>query len=89
VLQAACWKYRTQKIAILVQSRDFVGLCLRSDFSIFQDAGRRHLGFLKFEIFNDRTAQEGRTASPYQILSKSVKLRPRYGDLAASAILDL
>jgi len=30
------------------------------DFSIFQDGSRsRHLGFLKFEIFNGRTAQEG------------------------------
>jgi len=23
-------------------------------FSIFQDGGRRHLGFLKFQIFNGR-----------------------------------
>ena len=29
------------------------------DFSIFQDGGRRHLGFFKFQIFNGRTAQEG------------------------------
>jgi len=27
------------------------------DFSIFQDGGRRHLGFLKFKIFNSQTAQ--------------------------------
>ena len=26
------------------------------DFSIFKDGGRRHLGFLKFQIFNGRTA---------------------------------
>ena len=26
------------------------------DFSIFQDGGRRHLGFFKFQIFNGRTA---------------------------------
>ena len=30
-----------------------------SDLSIFQDGGRRHLGFLKFKTFNGRTAQEG------------------------------
>ena len=65
------------------------------DFSIFQDGGRRHLGFLKFEIFNGRTAQEGRTVSPCQIWSKSVNPRPRYGDFSTfprwrpSAILDL
>jgi len=27
-------------------------------FFIFQDGGRRHLEFLKFETFNGRTAQE-------------------------------
>ena len=42
------------------------------DFSMFQDGGRRHLGFLKFQIFNDRDCQEGRTASSRQIASKSV-----------------
>ena len=46
------------------------------DFSIFQDGGRRHLGFLKFKTFNGRTAEEGRTASLCQIWSKSVKTRP-------------
>ena len=30
------------------------------DFSILQDGGRRHLGFLKFENFN---GQEGQRAS--------------------------
>ena len=34
------------------------------DFSIFQDGGRRHLGFSKFQTFNGQTAQEGRIASP-------------------------
>jgi len=48
------------------------------DISTFQDGGRRHRGFLN-EMFNGRTAQEGRTASPCQICSKSVKPRPRYG----------
>ena len=28
-------------------------------FLIFQDGGRRHLGFLKFQIFNGWDAQEG------------------------------
>ena len=27
------------------------------DFSIFQNGGRRHLGFIKFYIFNDRAVQ--------------------------------
>jgi len=49
-------------------------------FFIFQDGGRRHLGFLKRQIFNGRTRQEGQTASLCQILSKSLKVRPTYGD---------
>ena len=52
------------------------------DFSIFQDGGRRHLGFSKFQIFNSRPAPEGRNASPCQIWSKSVKTRPRYGNFS-------
>jgi len=48
--------------------------------SIFQDDGRHHLGFLKFLIFNARGGQDGGTASSCQILSQSLKLRPRYGD---------
>jgi len=65
------------------------------DFSIFQDGGGRHVGFLKFHTFNGRTAQEGRSALPCQIWSKSVEPRPRYGDFSIfprwrpSAILDL
>jgi len=42
------------------------------DFSIFQDGGHCHLGFLNFVNFNNRKAQEGQTASPCQISSKSV-----------------
>ena len=49
---------------------------------IIQDGGRRHLGFLKFQIFNDRNNQEGRTVSSGQISSKSFKMRPRYGDFS-------
>jgi len=41
--------------------------------AIFQDGGRHHLGFSNFADFNSRTAQNGQTASPCQILSKSVK----------------
>jgi len=39
-------------------------------------------GFFKMaaEFFNGQMAQEGRTASPCQIWSKSVKPRPRYGN---------
>ena len=48
------------------------------DFSISQDSGRRHLGFSKFEIYNGRKGQEGRTTSPRQISLKSAKKRPRY-----------
>ena len=29
------------------------------DFSISKDGGRRHVGFLKFQIFNGRKGQEG------------------------------
>ena len=48
------------------------------DFSIFQDGGRRHLGFWKFQIINGWDAQEGRTASVCHILSKSLKPWRRY-----------
>ena len=51
-------------------------------FTIFQDGGRRHLGFWKFQIFNGWHAQEGRNASACQILSKSIKSGLRYGDLS-------
>jgi len=62
-------------------------------FSIFQDGGRRHLGFLKFQICNGRNGQEGQTALLCQILSKSLEMRLRYGyflffQLAAVVILD-
>jgi len=51
-------------------------------FLIFQDGGRRHHGILKRQIFNGRTRQQARTASPCQILSKSLKVRPTYGDFS-------
>ena len=49
-------------------------------FSIFQDSGGRHLGFWKIQIFNGSDAQQVRTASTCQFLSKSLKMRLRYGD---------
>ena len=48
------------------------------DFSIFQDGGRCHNEFSKFQDFNGRDVQEGRIASACQILSKSVEPRLRY-----------
>ena len=56
----------------------------------YQDGGRRHLGFWKFEIFNGWDAQEGRTASACQILSKSLKQRRffHFSRWRPSAILD-
>jgi len=63
------------------------------DLSIFQDGGRRHIGFLKFQIFNSRNGQDVRTASVCQISSKALEPRPRCGvfgffKMAAAAILD-
>ena len=63
------------------------------DFSISQDGGHRHVGFLKFQIFNGQKGQEGRSAPVCQISSKSIELRSKYGDfsifkMAAAAILD-
>ena len=52
------------------------------DFSIFQDGGRRHLGFLNFCNFNSRNAQGGETVSLCQIAPKSAKPRPKYGDFS-------
>jgi len=50
-------------------------------FVIFQDGGRRHLGFSKIRNFNGRSAVRVQYASLYQISSKSVKRLQRYGDL--------
>ena len=65
------------------------------DMAIFQDGGLRRLGFLKFQIFNGRDGQEGRTTSTCQILSKLHEPRLRYNNFSIfprwrlSAILDL
>ena len=60
---------------------------------IFPDAVCRHLGFLKFYIFNDQNVQQGQTASLCQILSKSLNPWRRYVSfwffmMAAAAMLD-
>ena len=48
-------------------------------FFIFQDGGRRPVGFLKFQIFNGMKSQECRTASLCHISCKSLEMRLRYG----------
>jgi len=66
-------------------------------FVIFQDGGRCHFAFSKIRNnCHGRSAVRGQYASLYQILSKSVKLLQRFGDLTVffsklrpSAILDL
>jgi len=50
-------------------------------FVIFQDGGRRHIGFSKIRNFNHRSAVRGQYASLYLILSKSVKWLQSYSDL--------
>ena len=55
------------------------------DFSNFQDGGCRHVGLLKFHIFNGQKGQEGRSASVCQISSKSVEPRQRYVNFNISA----
>ena len=50
-------------------------------FVIFQDSGRRHLGFSKIRNFNGISAVRVQNSSLYQISSKSVKWLQRYGDL--------
>jgi len=44
--------------------------------------GRRHLGFLKFQIFNHGDGQEGQTASLCQTSSKSLEPRPTFFDFS-------
>ena len=52
-------------------------MSINTNFSIFQGGGR---GFLKFQMYNGRNGQEGRTASPCHISWRSLKQLPRYGD---------
>jgi len=61
--------------------------------AIFQDGGRRHLGFFKFQTFNGRTVQEGRSASPAKHAENRSKRGGdiaifRFFKMAAAAILD-
>jgi len=63
------------------------------NMAIFQDGGRRHLGFLFF-IFNGRNGQECRTTSLCQILSKlltavDISHFSFFFKMAAAVILDL
>ena len=50
-------------------------------FVVFQDGGRRHIGFWKNRNFNGLSPVWGQFASLCQISSKSVKRLLRYGDL--------
>jgi len=50
-------------------------------FVIYQEGGRRRLGFSKIQNFNGRPAVGGPYASLCQISSKSVKRLQRYGNL--------
>ena len=49
------------------------------DFSIFQDGGRRHLGFSKCGNFRGGIGQDDENALPSQISSRSVKRLLTYG----------
>ena len=58
-----------------------ISFCDIAIFVVFQDGGRRHLGFRKIRNFNGLSPVGGQAASPCQISSKSVKRLRRYGDL--------
>ena len=49
-------------------------------FRFLKMAAAGILDFRNFNFFNRRNDQDGRTLSACQILSKSVKVRPRYSD---------
>ena len=53
-----------------------------ADFRFFEMAVAAILDFGNFKFFNGCDAQEGRSASPCQILAKSLKTRLRYGDFS-------
>jgi len=65
------------------------------DFSLFQDGGGRHLGFLNIGNMNSCNSQESQTASSYQISWRLVAPLVRYCDFSIyprwrlSTILDL
>ena len=63
------------------------------DISIFQDGGRRRLGFFKFQIFNSRAAQEAELRRRAKFgRNRSNRGRDmvilRFFKIAAAAILD-
>jgi len=58
-----------------------ISCCDIAIFVVFQDGGRRHLGFIKILNFNGLSFVGGQFASTYQMSSKSVKRLLRYGDL--------
>ena len=51
-------------------------------FVIFQDGGRRHLGFSKIKNFNGRSTARSQYVSSCHISSKSAEQSQRYGDLS-------
>jgi len=61
----------------ILQGVEFSSFLLISEWALKQCSV-----FFKFQIFNGRTAEQGRTVSPCQIWSKSVKTRPIYGDFS-------
>ena len=68
--QVSCdWSNRYRDIAI---------------FGLFRMAAADILNFLSFKFVTVGTVSKVRTASPCQISSKSLKLRPRYGDISIS-----
>jgi len=67
-------KYELRHCANFCQKRSNCG----GDISLFQDGGRRHLGFLKLQMFNGRNGPEGQTASSCEISSTSLEPRLRY-----------
>jgi len=65
-----------------ISRRSVKPLLRYGDFSIFQDGGRRHLGFSKCGNFRSGKAQEGQSASPCQISRRSAKPSVRYDDFS-------
>ena len=61
---------------------DWSNCCRNISILAFSRWCSHNVGFLKFYIFNDPKGQGERTASLCQILSKSLKPRPRYGDFS-------
>jgi len=56
------------------------------ELTVFNMAAVRHLGFLKFEIFNGRSVWETHFASAYQIFKDRSN---RWGDIAIFVIFNM